>query len=53
MGKLDLVIVATDRSGNTRVIDPSNDWAVKDFVVTMSQEGFFDIKLVYVEDLEL
>ena len=53
MGKLDLVIVATDRNGHTRVIKPNNDWCVEDFVFAMAQEGYLDIKLVYVEDLEL
>lgn len=53
MGKLDLVIVSTGRDGQTRVIEPNNEWSVKDFVLSMAQEGYLDIKLVYVEDLEL
>ena len=53
MGKLDLVIVATDRNGQKRVIEPNNEWPVKDFVISMAQEGYLDINLVYVEDLEL
>ena len=53
MGKLDLVIVAQNRNGDTKVINPNNDWKVKDFIHALAQDGYLNIKLVYVEELEL
>lgn len=54
MGKEEIVIVArNEQNGDVSVIRPNNDFRVEDFVISLLENGYFDLKICYLEELEL
>ena len=49
MDKLDSVIVAQDRNGDTKVIKPNNDWKVKDYDMRVTTYNGFKGFYVYTK----